>query len=191
MGACYGFEKQNPLIDRSNRDALYDTLRNLDLLSSVSKDVINLIAEYTESIKVNQITKVLLVGPGSSGTSTMRKQLQMKCDGCMPEWDTDTFTPYVQQKMVHYMKILCNHSIDMDQYLQSELHDLILGISRISIPHSLTKPLADKIKLLWQDPVIQSIYELKDLYMFPTNAAYFLNKLNVISSDSYQISVED
>ena len=56
----------------------------------------------------------------------------------------------------------------------------------------MSRSLANKIKLLWDDPSIQNIWKLRDSYYSLSNASYFFDhRLDDISSDTYIPSWED
>ena len=47
---------------------------------------------------------ILLVGPGASGKTTILKQMRKIHEGTIPEDVVDSFSSYIRQKVVQYMK---------------------------------------------------------------------------------------
>ena len=142
--------------------------------------------------------KILLLGPGDSGKTTILKQMRKIHNGTIPEDTVDSFATYIRQKMVHYMKILCLKSIELEIPLEidEESEDDVEAsrefMARISIPTILSAELLTHIKLLWPNNGIQQTLAQREKFQIPDNVAYFFNeRLDDISCDGYIPSFED
>jgi len=149
--------------------------------------------------------KILLLGPGDSGKTTILKQMRKIHDGTIPSDTVDSFATYIRQNMVKYMKILCVKSIELqipldiddNQDNQNEEDQIDLEQSRealatISIPTSLSPEILKHIKLLWANNGIQETLAQRKKFQIPDNVAYFFNeRLDDIVCDGYVPTFED
>ena len=143
---------------------------------------------------VAQQVKILLLGPGESGKSTVFKQCQLLQDNSQgfSEAEKISYVSAIRQNLVSQMAVLVHHagilgiafSQDNAVHCQS-----VLSAS----PHAtLDAALAQAVKALWEDEAMSKVISFKDKkFHLNDSAAYFFNKIDTISQPAYTPSVDD
>eukprot|EP01084_Bolivina_argentea_P123784 219347_1 len=57
--------------------------------------------------------RILLLGPGDSGKTTILKQMRKIYLGKIPDDTIESYKSYIRQKIINYMKILCIQTIKL------------------------------------------------------------------------------
>lgn len=147
-----------------------------------------------------QINKILLLGAGSSGKSTLYKHaVSIFGEGFNRESRCFTIS-IICDNILCAMKTLCKQSqrlgyaISQQNYLASQLikktsssygslNDLKKGYGTLSIGKA--------IQQLWQDDGIKSTYMQRSRYFLDDSASYYFDKLDQIMSSEYIPNDED
>eukprot|EP01084_Bolivina_argentea_P097930 176029_1 len=166
--------------------------------------------------KDKQILKMMMIGSGSSGKSTIFKQVQTLYGKQLKSADRKVFVEHIHEQCIVQMKIVLDvidEYIDAtnddddkedDNDVQPGLHEFfgknkqILKLSEPALQakeiveclhytsHKLNDEIVSALKLLWQEPVVQKIYELRHITKVVHSSAFFWNKLDTINSDDYE-----
>eukprot|EP01084_Bolivina_argentea_P116741 207367_1 len=171
-----------------------DTGKNKPITAALKKDA-----------KVDkQIKKLLFLGSGGSGKSTLFKQLRSIHGGGYDRNDYMTFIPHIHSQIIEQMQlaILCLLG-DEDDYENEYKNDgdnkqEINPIKELSQDaqhaikliqsdhdHKLTFEIAGACKLLWNEPLIKTIYDQRAIMKIEDSSAYFWNKIDDIIKDNY------
>jgi len=137
-----------------------------------------------------QINKLLLLGAGESGKSTLFKQMITIYGKGYPEAERRTFTPIIFNNIITSMKTLC---------MQSEQHGPVAAsnqeskriIDELKGDEDIDDALADRLKALWRDPGIQQTYEMRSNFQLNDSAKYFFDRLDEISRNDYIPTEQD
>jgi GTPase SAR1 family protein len=144
--------------------------------------------------------KLLLLGPGGSGKSTIFKQtIQLRGEG-FSEDEKKTFIPLIHDNIVSGMLTLVTESRKLattghaDTAVSTENQPLVEsflkcadeddeGNPTIDIKHFAAN--VDNITQLWTDPGIRATYDKSNLFQLPTSASYFFDNLARVAAATY------
>lgn len=139
-----------------------------------------------------QINKLLLLGAGESGKSTLFKQMITIYGKGYPESERKTFTNIIYNNIITSMKTLCQQS------------DLIAGgsvgpnaqeakriVDELKGDEEIDEKLGAQLDLLWHDKGIQVTYENRSHYQLTDSAKYFFDKLDEVMRPGYIPSEQD
>jgi len=157
-----------------------------------------------EKQKSQQHRKVLLLGPGESGKSTILKQLKF-IHNQMQEEDYKSFIPALHLNTLHSMKALLKAAKEMEFKTEPEAQEAgarvlaaVKSIARASItPGSsipatfLTTALAKDIQHLWKTDAIQKAWQRRNEFWLLENADYYFENVMQFAEDEWVPSEED
>eukprot|EP00050_Salpingoeca_kvevrii_P010881 m.11122 g.11122 ORF g.11122 m.11122 type:complete len:349 (+) comp3131_c0_seq1:674-1720(+) len=137
--------------------------------------------------------KLLLLGTGESGKSTLIKQMQIIYGKGFDEDDRRGFTVLVYRNILQSMKNMLDaldrfHMTLEDKSLESRAYDL-LDIPVASF--SEMNQVKDIIASLWADGAIKKVYAKRNLYQLSDSTKYYLNDLARITTPGYIPTVQD
>ncbi|XP_051151193.1 guanine nucleotide-binding protein alpha-1 subunit isoform X2 [Andrographis paniculata] len=148
------------------------------------------------------IQKLLLLGAGDSGKSTIFKQIKLLFQSGFDETELRGYIPVIHANIYQTIKILYDGSKELSQNLEdsskftiSDENKLIgekfseIG-GRLDYP-CLTKGLAHEIETLWKDDAIQETYSHSNELQVPDCAHYFMENLQRLSNADYVPTKED
>lgn len=157
----------------------------------------------TQETKAEQhIHKLLLLGAGESGKSTIFKQIKLLFQTGFDETELRSYTPVIYANVYQAIKVLYDGSKELAQnepnssiYAVSldkkEIGEKLSEIgSRLEYPN-LTKDTAKEIEALWNDAAIQETYSRGNILQIPDCALYFMDNLGRLSEMDYVPTKED
>ncbi|KAJ3451238.1 guanine nucleotide-binding protein g(o) subunit alpha [Anaeramoeba flamelloides] len=137
--------------------------------------------------------RILLLGTGDSGKSTIVKQMQILYKGGFKKTELDLYKKIIRANIKNYIKkmlIGCESlNIEIEEKNQQLSKDYLESNTELSI--EINEELKDKIKTLWKDKAIQESYERRDEFELHDAAKYFLNNIDRICEKKYVPSSED
>eukprot|EP01083_Nonionella_stella_P067876 179820_1 len=140
--------------------------------------------------------RILLLGPGDSGKTTIVKQMR-KIHQTLTKEDFQMMSPYIQDAVVGYIKLLCFqckelHDKDDEKTKVSDANEKIRQeLLDLQSPYNLNDELGEKIATLWADPGMKTTLTLRSKFQIHDNVGYFLDKIRDICKDDYQPDFED
>jgi len=145
-----------------------------------------------------RILKLLLLGPGQSGKSTLFKQMNILYIGGFADSDREFFTASVHNNVVKSIKALCQAS---DRFSKtSNEYKIAAGLEEtknkmlaedFTEDSVVTEELGQKILDLWADPGIQQTFENRCKFQLNDSTAYFFNRLSEIALSGYIPTEQD
>lgn len=136
--------------------------------------------------------KILLLGAGESGKSTVVKQLKIIYNVNEPTYEKQKYKQALQRNVIEAMQTLLHASKTLHQPIENPtllpLVDKVLAMptdSRVTVE---TAPLIDQ---LWKDPGIQKVYQRKDEYWNMDATPYYLDECFRIADNSFAPNEED
>lgn len=123
--------------------------------------------------------KLLLLGAGESGKSTIAKQMKMIYLDGFSEQEKRQYKDIIHSNTILNMRALCGAVQKMNLTVKPENKEHVdyLCDNIILTRQELSKDLADKIKSLWDDPAIQDAYHRSQEFQLSDSAAYFFNHI--------------
>jgi len=150
-----------------------------------------------EMKKEQQIHKLLLLGAGESGKSTIFKQMRSIYGPGFSEEDRRGYTHIVFQNIIGSLHTL----IAMSQALaQHGIEGTSMKPENTSAGHFcqelkensvIDMKVADQIGKVWWDPGIQRTWEARSMFQLTDSAAYFLDKVQEVGASGYVPSEQD
>eukprot|EP01156_Anaeramoeba_ignava_P017979 Anaeramoba_ignava/a90503_36.p2 GENE.a90503_36~~a90503_36.p2 ORF type:complete len:331 (+),score=100.79 a90503_36:4729-5721(+) len=128
--------------------------------------------------------KILLLGAGESGKSTLFKQMKLLQNGKFSDQDVEYFKPHIYYNCITQMKVLVlaaeRLGIPIDN---TEIAEKIKEIKATNLEWN--DLFTDWIKILWKDPGIQATYQQRYKFQLNDSAAYFFDNIDRISKQDY------
>lgn len=139
----------------------------------------------------DQPVKLLLLGAGESGKSTVFKQMKILYGEPPSRKDREQYTAIVYNNTTSAMKMVVDQSIvwNYDQEVaDQDAFNLILALPE-GIP--VDPIVGNAIKVLWNDPAIQKVWDRRSEFQVMDSMRYFLNNIDRIMADDYLATPED
>ncbi|KAJ6232589.1 guanine nucleotide-binding protein g(o) subunit alpha [Anaeramoeba flamelloides] len=137
--------------------------------------------------------KILLLGTGDSGKSTIVKQMQILYKGGFPENDIENYKNVIRSNIKSYIKSLiksCNQlNLQISEKNAEIAEDFVRTVKKSS--PDITEQVRESIITLWKDPNLKEAYERRDEYQLPDASKYFLDRTDDICSTNYKPSPDD
>jgi len=174
-----------------------ETLRSQQISKEMKKD-------FKEKSKV---VKLLLLGTGESGKSTIVKQMKIinskekgKVDGYL-EQEKETQRTIIRHNVLDSISTLLDaaekfgYSYSGDKEI-SEARDRLMSLLmkpdwRANVNTEYTKQVAEDAFKVWKHSVTQDTVKRSEEFQFLDSAPYFLNKAEQIVGDDYSPSLDD
>ena len=177
--------------------------RESRLNSQVERDI------HEEKRLTNKVKKILFLGSGGSGKSTIFKQLRGIYGDPYSPAELRNFVTYIHEQCINQMK----HALDVLSDYQGENHQRyveeqnadrdIPDLSEMgmeaadyiqSLHHTkykLNDEIVTALKMLWDEPAIKKMYELRNITGIEDSSQYFWDILDTIADPSYIPDLED
>jgi len=157
------------------------------------------IDEYTgeEARQHEKSIKLLLLGAGESGKSTLFKQIITIYGKGYSETERFTFKPIIEQNTLMAIRSLIQASYDLPTRIDDpctmskESRDIADKLMKYQLDHIIEEKTASEIDKVWRDPGIQVCYENRSLFQFPDSGKYFFEKIHEIANPKYIPSQQD
>jgi len=150
--------------------------------------------------KDSQVKKLLLLGAGESGKSTLFKQMITLYGKGYSEQDRATYKPIVFQNTLSAMQILIQNcealAADIGCAIEAHHKEMALQFMELSIDAEITDAVAADITELWSDAGIQRTFEHRVKFQFPDSGTYFFSRcaadaVNALQSEDYLPTEQD
>jgi len=137
------------------------------------------------------ILKLLLLGAGESGKSTLFKQMiSIYGTGFTDYEKRNTYLRIIHANTLASIKMLCQQSPTYGP-VAANLEQSKKLIDDMKGDEELTPSLAAHIEALWNDPGVQATYLQRHKYQLTDSTKYFLDQVKTIAAESYLPSDQD
>ncbi|KAM3197034.1 hypothetical protein ACQJBY_072610 [Aegilops geniculata] len=148
------------------------------------------------------IHKLLLLGAGESGKSTIFKQIKLLFRTGFDDAELKGYTPVIHANVFQTIKILYDGAKELAQVEPESSKYVILPDNqeigeklseiggRLDYP-SLNKELVQDVRKLWEDEAIQETYSCASVLQVPDCAHYFMDNLDRLAEADYVPTKED
>lgn len=139
----------------------------------------------------NAKVKLLLLGAGESGKSTIFKQMRVLFGAKLTEEEKRQITPVVYGNTITSMKVLCAETKNMgyDQEVTAkEKLDFILGLDDQA---KIDEQIGGAIKELWADPGVQKTWKRRSEFQIVESVKSYFNDIDRIMKSDYVPTQQD
>lgn len=173
MGICMGSEQ---------REA---AARNADIEKRLAQD----------QQKFERTVKLLLLGAGESGKSTLVKQMKIiHGDGYTPE-ELKSYKPTICDNLVHSMRAVIEAMgalhINLGDQDNRKHVKALLSFAEVGPQNGLSPELSAAIKALWQDAGVQECFRRSNEYQLNDSAEYYFTAIDRIAQLGYVPTPQD
>ncbi|KAL0085819.1 guanine nucleotide binding protein, alpha subunit [Phycomyces blakesleeanus] len=171
MGCCHSNDSQD------------GKARNEEIESQLKRDKHNLQNEV----------KMLLLGAGESGKSTILKQMKLIHDCGYSKEERIAFKEIIFSNAMQSMKVIIDAMEDMELPLTHlrQYADIIMNlpaqIERDTLPLEVTQA----VKILWKDPNLQAAFERSREFQLNDSAKYYFDSIDRIGDPHYVPTDQD
>lgn len=150
----------------------------------------------SERARIRNEVKLLLLGPGESGKSTVFKQLKIiQEDGGYTDEELSAYRFVVFGNCISQMRVLCQNAkklqIEMELDANRANAERLIATKTV-IESTWTPELAERIKRLWADKGIRVCYEQRDKhFQLNDSAAYFFENIDRYKDPNFLPTEED
>jgi len=144
-----------------------------------------------DQLKMQSVIKLLLLGAGESGKSTIYKQLKLIHLHGFTEEDRFAAKLAILNNIMTSIRALVTAANSMGLGLTSADSDTVMDpdFEVVREPYSPEVTLA--IKRLWADPIIKAAYARRNEFQLFDGAAYFLDHVERVAAEDYVPTIED
>ncbi|CAM9783183.1 unnamed protein product [Chrysoparadoxa australica] len=136
--------------------------------------------------------KLLLLGTGESGKSTIFRQIQHLHGQEETQAERDEMIPVVYHNLVSAMRILCQSVIDLGLTTLLESPQEFEAVSKLPAKTAVDAKLGACFKTLWADPAIQETWRRRTEYQIVDSVSYFFGEpLDRIAQEDYHPTQDD
>lgn len=151
-----------------------------------------LMAEAAENDRY--ILKVLLLGAGESGKSTVVKQIKVIGNVQENTSEKSKYRSALRRNIIEAIQVLLQAAetlcVTVDENLQNTAKE-ILSLDNTNASLVFSHELAVAIDALWKSPAIQTVYERRSEYWLMDATPYYLNEVFRIAADDFEPTEED
>jgi GTPase SAR1 family protein len=178
MGCC-GSSQSLSADERSARAA--EKQRSKELEMKMSQD-------HSQD---QQINKLLLLGAGESGKSTLFKQMIQIYGKGFPESERKTFTSIIYNNIITSAKTLVQQSETYGPMSPENNNYKRLIDEELKGDEEVDEKLGSALRAIWQDAGIQSTYEARANFQLTDSTKYFFDRIEDIMREGYIPSEQD
>ncbi|CAB0007670.1 unnamed protein product [Nesidiocoris tenuis] len=139
--------------------------------------------------------KLLLLGAGESGKSTIVKQMKIIHETGYSKEECEQYRPVVYsniiQSLMAIIRAMGQLRIDFADHQKADYARQFFTLASAAEEGELTPELTQLMKSLWADPGLQLCFARSREYQLNDSAAYYLNSLDRISQPNYIPTQQD
>jgi len=144
----------------------------------------------------SRVCKLLLLGAGESGKSTLFKQISTIYGEGFTQKQLNQYLPSIHQLTITSMKILVDQSIHLHERFNtmssSDVKESVDFFRALPDEVSVLDPdIARHVKILWTDSGIQKTYTLRSHFQLLDSCSYFFQRVDRCAAENYEPSYED
>lgn len=148
-----------------------------------------------DALKAEAVIKLLLLGAGESGKSTIFKQMKLLHGAGYSQDERIRFKWHIWSNIVETLKNVCEaadtfeYADDIAPGVPKDTYTTIKGMSSETI--ELNVELGSQFKALWQDPAIQKTLTRRNEFQFINSVGVFMERIEEVSNVNFVPSVDD
>lgn len=135
--------------------------------------------------------KVLLLGPGEAGKSTVLKQLKCIYKGGIPLAEQRMHGMAIRRNTIQCMQAIIEAIVPLQIELRGEAVNAAARVEKLDEAAELTPEVVKDITLLWRDEAIKEAYNERHKYWLLDAAAYYFDNVGRFASEAFAANEED
>jgi len=144
-----------------------------------------------EVSKDNKIVKMLLLGAGESGKSTIFKQMKVINKGDYTEKERAEFKSIVHMNVCQSMRSLCGAFAKIGEEAPADLKEDITKFEADAADEKLNVELGALIRKMWQNPAVQTMFARRNEFQLNDSAEFYFIEIDRISAADYLPTQDD
>ena len=135
--------------------------------------------------------KLLLLGAGESGKSTIFKQMKIIYGDTFTDVERMQSIPTIYSNVIMAMKVLCEQTVNLGLEGQIVAKAAFELVRNLGDNDPISVPTGDAIKALWEDPGIQMVWGRRSEYQIIDSVEYYFKKIDAIKMPDYLPDKDD
>eukprot|EP01042_Synura_sphagnicola_P008638 gene8638-11074_t len=135
--------------------------------------------------------KLLLLGAGESGKSTIFKQMKIIYGDQYTDAERRQHIPPVYSNVLQAMKVLIDQTITFNMVGGVQAKDAFEMIKNIDESETIDIRVGDAVKALWQDPGMQAVWARRAEFQVIESVQYYFNRIDLIKQSDYLPDKDD
>jgi GTPase SAR1 family protein len=144
-----------------------------------------------DAAKEAKVIKMLLLGAGESGKSTIFKQMKIINKDGYSEAERKSFIGIVHSNTVSSMNVLMDAFEKLEVDMPGDLEALNEQFKGLTEQEKLDPDIAAILKKMWEHSATKEIFERKSEFQLNDSADYYFNDIDRISEGSYIPTEQD
>jgi GTPase SAR1 family protein len=146
--------------------------------------------EYEQQLAVqakqeDEKIKLLLLGAGESGKSTIFKQMKIIYGDQYTEQERKAQIPTIFSNILQAMKILVDQTIAFNMASQINAKEEFELLKSMDENDLINPRVGEAIDALWKDPTIQAVWNRRNEFQIIDSVQYYFNRINLIKRPDY------
>jgi len=142
--------------------------------------------QSAESEKETKIVKMLLLGAGESGKSTIFKQMKVINKSGYSDKEKKEFKTIVHSNVCASMRSILDAAPKLNVELTNQADcDKFMELAYGGTPEKLTPELGELIVKIWANESIKALFTRRNEFQLNDSAEYYFDKVTVIAADGY------
>jgi len=156
---------------------------------STNKEINNMLRD--EKKRLDSEVKLLLLGAGESGKSTIAKQMKIIHLQGFTKDECITYKSIINNNVIGSMKVLLHAANERDLPISNKgIADRFLNDPSY-FSGTITQSIASDIKVLWQDSGVQKAYGRQSEFQLNDSAKYYFESVDRLAADDYIPTEQD
>ncbi|KZS98646.1 heterotrimeric G protein alpha subunit B [Sistotremastrum niveocremeum HHB9708] len=138
--------------------------------------------------------KMLLLGAGESGKSTVLKQMKLIHHGGYSEPERESYKEIIFSNTIQSMRAILEAMPNLDLYLDPQndpRRSTVLSLPNQIDDSIMPRDVADSIRGLWNDPAVKEAVRRAREFQLNDSAVYYFNAIDRMASPSYMPTDQD
>jgi len=141
--------------------------------------------------KADHTVKLLLLGAGESGKSTIAKQLRIIHQDGFDDDAKKGFIPLIHGNIITAINALIEGTKTLNIDTGDDIQDEIEKLEGTTLEGSMTSDVAAMVKKVWADAGIQKAYDERAQFQLSDSAKYYLDDIDRLTADGYLPNEQD
>lgn len=141
--------------------------------------------------KETEKIKLLLLGAGESGKSTVFKQMKVIYGSQYSDAEKAAALPTIYSNIITAMKVLCDQAVTLNMTAGINATKAFEVVRKLNENESITVAVGDAIKALWTDPGVQAVWARRAEFQLIESVKYYFEKIDQIKQPGYLPDKDD